>query len=270
MKKSIGLFLYVSLIAQVYGQEHLASLFTYGGLPQGREVKILYNKGFIVGYSNDAKNPMWVCYRLGNVKKSYFKADTTFIKWERPRAFQIDSRTSAKIKHEDYSGSGYDRGHMAPDAAIQAQYGQAALLETYLMSNIIPQHRDLNRGIWQRLESYARKTLSQDDTEEKEVNDLFVITGPVFKDEMGTIGNEIPIPSHSYKIFAYQRGYRATIKTIAFVFPQHPESSDFMDYVKSVDEVEVLTGIDFFPELSEAKQRNLESKKRDFKLNEIN
>ncbi|WP_436516919.1 DNA/RNA non-specific endonuclease [Ekhidna sp. To15] len=256
----------IAIASFSYGQKHLAPLFTYGGLPEVDDVQILYNKGFIVGYSNEKKSPLWTCYRLGNVKKTYERVDTTLVKWERPRSFQLDNRTTARVSHDDYTRSGYDRGHMAPDAAIQAQYGQSALLETYLMSNIAPQHRDLNRGIWQRLESYARKTLSQDDTYRKEINDVFVITGPIYQDDLGMIGDGVVVPSHCYKIFAYSRGYGATIKAVAFVFPQHPDTDDFFDYVTTVDDIEELTGIDFHPSLSTIKQRNLESKKRNFDL----
>ncbi|MEP0986015.1 DNA/RNA non-specific endonuclease [Ekhidna sp.] len=251
-------------------QEHLVPLFTYGGLPQGSDIQILYNQAFITGYSNEKKSPLWVCYRLGNVQGSYDDADNTIIKWERPYSFQVDNRTSAKVTHDDYTSSGYDRGHLAPNAAMLAQYGQLAQLETYLMSNIIPQHRDLNRGIWASLEGYARKILSQDDTDDKEINDLYVITGPIFIEDLGSIGNGVIIPSHSYKIFAYKKGYFGTVKAVAFVMPQHPQSDNFLDYVKSVDEVEELTGLNFFSELSEVKQKNLEIVKRNFELEEIN
>jgi DNA/RNA endonuclease G (NUC1) len=74
---------------------------------------------------------------------------------------------------------------------------------------------------------------------------------------------------HCYKIFAYQKGYGRTVKAVAFIFPQNPESDDFFDYVTTVDDIETKTGLNFFPELTTAKQNNLESKKRNFELDEI-
>ncbi len=270
MKKAVALTSIMLLSSVVLSQAHRAPLFTYGGLPEIDDVKILYNEAFVIGYSNEKKNPLWVCYRLGNTKGSYQNAeDESLTKWERPPSFRIDNRTSARVSHDDYVRSGYQRGHMAPDAAIQAQYGQGALLETYLMSNIIPQHGDLNGGIWRELEEHAREKLSQDDTDGKEINDLFVITGPAFIEDLDKIGDGVVVPSHSYKIFAYKRGYRGTVKAVAFLMPQHPESEDFFDYVKTVDDIEDLTGIDFFPDLTNRKQINLESVKRNFKLEEI-
>ncbi len=91
------------------------------------------------------------------------KTDISVPKWERPFRFEIDIRTDAKVNHDDYTGTGYDRGHMAPNAALLAQYGQIAQLETYLMSNICPQTGSLNRGIWAKLETQARNVISQDD-----------------------------------------------------------------------------------------------------------
>lgn len=257
---------------------HRTSLFTYGGIPTCKPAnnfcpghKVLVNTAFAVGYSDELRNPIWAVYRLGNEKGSSQQE-----KYERPDFFRVDTRTQSKVTHDDYTSSGYDRGHLAPNAAMLNQYGHIAQLETYLMSNIIPQHRDLNRGIWERLESKVREELSQDDTDNKEIHDVFVIAGPLFK--LGSnedfaasnkLSSGVVVPKGSYKILAFGRGYGDTIKAIAFKFPQHPTSDDMMDYVVTVDEIEDLTGLDFFPELSEQKQRNLESKKRDFELRDI-
>lgn len=261
------------------GIQHIP-LFTYAGLPQASDsVKVLYNTGFITGYSEEMKNPLWTCYRLGNFKGDYDTIVKT--KWERPRGFRVDYRTDARVAHEDYTGSGYDRGHMAPNSAITVQYGHLAQIETYLMTNICPQHKDLNRNIWRLLEVKAREEISQNDSvfvnpnsgkkSEKHVHDLFVITGPVFdKMPADTLDSGIPIPTRFYKIFVYQYGYFATPKAVAFLMPQHPDAdSEFLDYAVSVDSIETVTGIDFFTDLSDTRQRNLESVKRNFLLETI-
>ena len=64
-------------------------------------------------------------------------------------------------------------------------------------------------------------------------------------------------------------GYRGTIKAVAFQFPQNPTSNNLMDYVVTVDEIEALTGLDFFSGLTNRKQINLESKRRNFLLEDL-
>jgi endonuclease G len=280
---AIAAVLLLALTTAAYGQNgadetYRTNLFAYGGIPVCKssadacpEFTTLVNSAYAVGYSEDLKDPVWAVYRLGNRK-----GDTLGVKFERPYFFKVDTRTQAKVTHDDYTSSGYDRGHLAPNAAMLDQYGQLAQLETYFMSNIIPQHRDLNRGIWAALEAKVREEISQDDTKDKEIHDVYVIAGPLFKyeadEQLGTIQrmpSGVAIPEGSFKILAYQRGYFGTIKAVALKFPQHPTSSNLLDYVVTVDELEDLTGFDFFPELSEQKQRNLESKRRNFLLEDL-
>lgn len=270
--------IYIILIANMlvicyngYSQDNYyrTALYIYGGIPQLEHVdtsyKVLINTTFAVGYSDDLKNPIWVAFRYGNKK-----GVSLFPKWKRPYDFRVDLRTNSKVTHDDYTSSGYDRGHLAPNAAMLAQYGQMAQLETYFMSNISPQTPELNRGIWQRLEAKIGENLSQDDRNNKEVHDLFVVTGPIFEAQPpDTLDSGVSIPTHFFKIISFQKGYSKTVKAIAFIFPQDPISNDLLDYATTVDEIEVKTGINFAPELSTIKQDNLESRKRNFELEEI-
>jgi len=160
---------------------------------------------------------------------------------------------------------------MVLNAAVLAQYGQMAQLETFLMSNISPQHRDLNRGIWANLEEKVREELSPDDTNNKEVHSLYVLSGPIFeKDPPDKLPTGIPIPTSFYKIIAFRKGFGGTVKAIALKFLQHPESNDLSNFITTVYDIEQLTSFNFFPELSATKQDNLESVKRNFTLADIN
>jgi endonuclease G len=263
----------ISSLAFSQNQDEIAKigLFTYGGLPTvdgtGTEIKTLYNTAYISGYSEELRVPLWVVYRLGNMKETTYE----FTNWERPRRFAVDYRTTSRVDHDAYNGTGYDRGHMAPNSAILSQYGQMAQLETYLMTNIIPQTEALNQGIWMQLEGKVRTELSQFDDPDNGITDVFVITGPIFDtDPPARLPEQnVAIPTHSYKILAYRRGYFGTIKAVAFIIPQSPTSENFFDYVVTVDEVEERTGLNFFSELSTTKQHNLESRKRDFELNDL-
>jgi endonuclease G len=273
MKKLILLliipFLYITpSFADDIPYLYRAQLFTYGGLPvtqeNGPQFKILINTGYAVGYSEELKNPVWAVYRLGN------KSNDSVQEWERPWSFFVDTRTDSKVTHDDYTSSGYDRGHMIPNAAMLEQYGQMAQLETFLMSNICPQKPALNRGIWKNIEAKIGNEISQDDTTNKQVYGVYVITGPIFKkNPPDRLESGVAIPEEFYKIIAFQKGYFGTMKAVSFIFPQEPETNNFMDYVTTIDEIEKLTGLEFFPKLSVIKQRNLESKKRGFDLEEI-
>ena len=266
---SILLILTIPAFANDIPGIHKEDLFAYGGFPEtqtdGPEFNILINTGYAVGYSEEFKNPLWAVYRLGNKKTESIQ------EWERPWTFYVDTRTDSKVTHDDYTSSGYDRGHMIPNFAMMEQYGQMAQLETYLMSNICPQTPALNRGIWKSLEGKIRDKISQDDTTNKQVHSVYVITGPIFKkNPPDRLESGVAIPEEFYKIIAFKKGYFGTLKAISFIFPQAPETNNFMGYVTTIDEIERLTGLEFFPELSVVKQRNLESKKRGFDLKEIN
>lgn len=272
MRRYLILFFTLICISSAFANDipdlYRTQLFTYGGLPiaqeTGPQFKILVNIGYAVGYSEDLKNPLWAVYRLGNKKTDFVQ------EWERPWTFVVDIRTDSKVTHEDYESSGYDRGHMAPNAAILEQYGQMAQLETYLISNICPQTRRLNRGIWETLEAKIKDEISQDDTTNKQVHGVYVITGPIFKkNPPDKLNSGIAIPDEFYTIISFQKGYLSTMKAVSFIFPQVLQGNDFMDYVTTIDEIERVTGLEFFPELSAAKQKNLESKKRWFDLKEL-
>ena len=244
------------------------SLLTYGGIPKKEKdtsnLKLLINTGYIAGYDDSLMNPIWVAYRLGNMKGPF-----EYKNWERPDRFIPDYRTRSKVGHDALSGSGYDRGHMAPSATLVSQYGQIGQLETYLMSNICPQTPALNQRLWAELEKIEREQISQDDTPSKEVHELFVLTGPIFKEGPAKLSSGVAIPWGFYRILAFRKGYLGTIKAVAYIIPQIPGSSSLNDYLSTTDKVEEMTGLNFFPELSTIIQRNLESKKRRLDLAEF-
>lgn len=259
----------VSATVGFAADDYRVGLFTEGGAPEGpANITVLANTGYAVGYSEDLKCPLWVVYRMGNRKSG------DSVKWERPDRFEVDLRTQARVKHEDYvrtwDGVTWDRGHMAPNSAMEGQYGQIAQLETYLMSNIIPQTSQLNQGLWMNLEGEIRDVISQDDTPNKQVTDVWVICGPIFgkqPPDRWTAG--IAVPTHCYMIVAYRKGYNATVKAAGFIFPQKPTLPTIADHAVKIREVEQQTGLNFFPEYSPQKQTNLETVKRDLQLNDL-
>ncbi|MCK5096607.1 MAG: DNA/RNA non-specific endonuclease, partial [Desulfobacteraceae bacterium] len=115
-----------------------------------------------------------------------------------------------------------------------------------------------------------RDEVSQNDTKNKEVHSVYVITGPIFKkNPPDKLESGVAIPEEFYKIIAFKKGYFGTLKSVSFIFPQKPQSQNYMDYITTIDNIEELTGLEFFPEMTVRKQRNLENKKRGFDLEEI-
>lgn len=272
MKKTfflLALNLFTVLVAFCQtGDLSRINLLSTGGLPvvdsSFARPKILINETYISAYDENLRNPLWVAFRLGNAKGTL-----NVQKWERPDLFVADERTSSRVSHDAYTGSGYDRGHMAPNATMLSQYGQLGQMETFLMTNITPQKPALNQKIWADLEAKEREVISQDDTPNKEVHDVYVITGPIFDNSPQRIGQNVAVPVSFFRIIAFRKGYGGALKAVAFIIPQNPTTQNLADYYRTIDEIEQLTHINFFPKLTTTVQNNLESKKRDMQLNDL-
>ncbi len=117
MKKPRLYYLFTFTIFHIaFGSENNPPF--YAGPPASEATTIIENTGFTVGYSELHKNPVWVSYRL-------FKVDDP-VSGKRPSKFKVDERTEACVRHDDYTHSGYDRGHIAPNYAIATRFGREA------------------------------------------------------------------------------------------------------------------------------------------------
>ncbi len=216
----------------------------YAGVPIFLEpLNLLENRGYTVGYSDALKNPRWVAYRIFDVPN----------RSSGPRfSFRIDRRTRTKVRTSDYTHSGFDRGHMAPNYGIATRYGAEAQKETFLMSNIIPQSPHVNRHIWKDLEMRVAKQYG------RYFSEVWVITGPIFREHPKQLKSGIPIPSHYYKIIVDENDEQ--LRVLAFLIEQHcPPYTRIKTRLVSVDEIEKRTGLDFFSNLPLANQSQLEA-----------
>jgi len=225
----------------------LTNRFTYGGFPLDvsypGELTILKNVGYAAGYDEERNDPAWVCYRLFKV------AD--LVSGDRPSRFAEDTRTLSRIDHGDYTNSGFDRGHLAPNYAISTRYGVAAQRETFLMSNIVPQKPDMNQGPWRILEEtisdYAQR-----------FDEVWVITGPLYDDRPTFIGPQVEVPDSFFKIVVDQTG--RGLRVLAFIMPQDVRRSDDpVRFLRSVDEIEAYSGLDFLSALPDEVETALEA-----------
>jgi endonuclease G len=225
--------------------EHI--LFGY----PGQEKIVLYRKGYVLGYNPDKKIADWVSYHftdaycVKNVGRTEdFRADPDLLPGQRAEL-------------EDYKGSGYDRGHLAP-AADMARDAQT-MSESFLLSNMAPQVGvGFNRGIWKKLEERVRGWVRQR-------KNIYVFTGPIFSDSnhYNTIGpNHVAVPTHFYKILVSCTEAGENIDAIAFILPNQKNPDDKLpEFITSIDEIEKQTGLDFMHELDDDAEVKLEAKK---------
>lgn len=142
-----------------------------------------------------------------------------------------------------YDGFGYDRGHLAPSADFR--WSQRALSESYFYSNMSPQRPEFNREGWADLEGTLRGYIV-----DHPETQLYVVTGPILNDQLPVIErsvNKISIPWEYFKVVLDLK----TGDAIGFVMPNETLSKPLADYAKSIDEVEALTGFDFFPNIDQ-------------------
>lgn len=127
-----------------------------------------------------------------------------------------------------------------------------SMSESFYMSNMSPQVPGFNRGIWAKLESYVRTWAFDNES-------IYVVTGPVLtKDTYPTIGdNEVAVPEFYFKVILDYTGDE--IKAIGFILPNSKSSTPLQEYAVTVDDVEVFTGIDFYPTLPDTIEESLES-----------
>jgi len=152
--------------------------------------------------------------------------------------FLKEYRSDSTIK---YDGFGYDRGHLAPSADFR--WNAKALAESYYYSNMSPQLPEFNRGTWSDVESLLRKYIFDNKTE------LYVVTGGVLEDDLPVLErsiNKVTIPHQYYKVALDP----VNNKGIAFLVPNIKELGEPREYITSINEIEKLTGIKFFSNLT--------------------
>lgn len=216
----------------------------YAGLPRSSQpVEVLRNPGFLVGYSEERRQPLWVAYRAETLKGTPPLPP-------RPR-FEVDARTRARVAYRDYTRSGFTRGHLAPNYAIARLYGADAQRATFLMSNIAPQRPRLNELLWQRLEEAESATLAPRAVQ------LWVLAGPLFGERPATLKSGVAVPEAFYRIWLDVDAGRP--RALAFVVPQDVCGTEPLSrFAVTVDEVERRAGLDFFHELPDAQEDEVE------------
>ncbi len=194
--------------------------------------EIVYHTAYSLMYSEPHEQAQWVAYLL--------TASRTSNDFKRKNDFRPDPKIpTGSATHADYKGSGYHRGHLAPSADMG--WSAEVQSESFLYSNMSPQVPAFNTGIWSKLEKQVRDWAVDYDS-------IYVVTGPVLTNKLPSIGpNEVAVPEHYYKVIMHYSG--ATPKAIGFILPHEGSRAHVSTFAVSVDSVEVVTGINFFPQL---------------------
>ena len=204
---------------------------------------ILKRLAYITSYDKTNKIPKWVAWHL--------TSDHTSGDQRRLSNFIVDDEVPfPRAELVDYKGSGYDRCHMCP--AGDNKWGFEPMKESFYLTNICPQDNNLNCGDWNELEIACRNWANK-------YGDIYIVAGPIlYKGKHKTIGpNKVTVPEAFFKVVLCMNG---TPKAIGFIYKNQPCNNPQSSYVNSIDQVERITGFDFFPNLPDEIEEIVESK----------
>lgn len=204
----------------------------------------LERKGYTLSYDADKLTPQWVAWELTR--------EETRGKLERTDWFETDYDIIGKqVNYNDYSGSGYDRGHMAP--AGDMKWDMEAMEESFLLSNICPQNHELNKGIWNDLEVLTRQWANK-------YGKVYIVCGPLYNKEkkIKRIGkSKVAVPHQFYKAILLYLDKKPL--ALGFIFTNDGKYISLDDALVSIDQIEKLTGLDLFSTLPDNEEQTLEA-----------
>ena len=218
--------------------------FFSGAAPELTNVKLkaqsypLCYGGFNLTYSGVSRTPLWVAEHLT------FERVSTKIK--REDNFHEETRLPEDIRSrlEDYRGSGFDRGHMAPNGDMSDKSTQ---YDSFSLANIVPQTPENNQNTWREIEESVRTMTGRYKT------DVYVVTGPAFLSSTVRYikkGHPVLVPSHLYKaIYIPELGIASAYLS--------PNDQSFSAQIVSICALEEKVGINIFPRVSEQLKRQV-------------
>lgn len=228
-------FALVSLTSCAQKSQDVQSVVVEIPAPINQEEQILTRKAYTASYNQALKIPNWVAWHL---TAEHAEGD-----YPRDPYYYEDKEVSLpRATSEDYRGSGWSRGHMCP--AGDNKWDSIAMRESNLLTNICPQHQALNSGVWNRIEQDCRRWA-------KMYGDIYIVCGPVLLNrEHETIGvNQVVVPEAFFKVILCLQGKP---KAIGFVVRNNEGKKKRDQFINTIDDVERITGYDFFPALPDS------------------
>jgi len=191
MKKLLAIvLLFTAGLAQAWEQraplpvQACAVHSPYGFAQTARTAQPICREAYLVAYDAPVKIPVYVAYTLTPANAIGC--------WPRTNAFVADKSIQGGATPSDYAGTGYDKGHAAPDGDLS--WSEIVEYESFLMTNMYPQHGSLNRGIWKLLETSVRGWAVQTN------QNYTIFVGAFYGAGDGFIGNGVIVPHGYYKI----------------------------------------------------------------------
>ena len=209
-----------------------------------RPEQILKRKGYTTSYNMETRNPNWVAWHLT-------KAHTYGNSRRQEEMFTEDQEVSPRATNNDYYTSRYDRGHMCP--AADNKWDATAMKESFLFTNICPQSHNLNKYEWNNLEIKCREWA-------RKYGAIDIVCGPLYDSPTltRTIGrNRVWIPDGFFKVVMCRSKQQP--KAIGFLFRNDGKKVSLESVVRTVDEIERITGIDFYPALDDDVENMIEA-----------
>ena len=236
------------------------SLLETQGFPTSKNsIEVVKHAGYAIGFDCQYKMAAWTFHvvtpdiTFGNVSRTNDFRKDTLVSCGSAEDSDYFLRTANKDGTVTYDGFGFDRGHLVPSADFK--WSPVGLSETYFYSNMSPQRPEFNRDSWAEIEGLVRKMV---DAEQKI---LYVHTGPVLANDLTTLTrsvHQLKIPNWHYKIVADLSPN--SLRGMAFLMPNKKCELRPSNYVVSIDSIEALTGLNFFPNLPDSTAQRLESK----------
>lgn len=204
---------------------------------------LLQRVGYTVSYNPEMRIPNWVAWYLTPQRLEGAAS-------RKGHPFQADEDIPApRVDTYDYMRSGYDRGHMCP--AADNKWDAEAMRESFLFTNICPQNHNLNAGDWNEMEMQCRAWA-------KTWDGIYIVCGPLlYRRQHKRIGeHKVVVPEAFFKVVLCLKG---TPKAIGFIYKNEKGNRPKGDYVNTIDEVERLTGFDFFSALPDSLENKIEA-----------
>ncbi len=229
------------------GQVFFAGAPRRTGAPAPTDITILKRGEFAIGWSPSLKRPVWAAYHVPR--------DARFDVGKRP-GFTKDRSVASSPAPASYAGSRYDRGHMVPNHAIATRFGPEEQRKTFLMTNIAPQSPALNRGPWREME------LRIADLWTAKYGEIWVIVGALPNTDSSAheviAAAKVDVPGHYYMVAVAQTA--DGVRALAVLMPQTIGRWDFpARKIVTIEELERMSGLDFFPEMPTFLQRPLKA-----------
>lgn len=224
--------------------EYSKDVFEYAKLENIIPEQIIVKTGYIISYNCSTKNANWVAWHLTN--------EHTTGAWSRNGIqYMVDNEVKGprqEIEDWDNISLPIDHGHLCP--AGDNKWSEKAMFDTFYLTNMCPQNSNLNRGDWEELERKCRGWA-------KHYGDIYIVAGPIFySSNYKTIGNNVGVPDAFFKIVLCKT---KKPKALGFIYANDGTHHKIDHYVMPVDEVEKITGINFFPSLPDDIEAQIES-----------